>query len=203
MPGQGAHRDGMFLGMLKRRPRAVRTAALAAASVLVVLAGCGPNPDTSTKPNASGATSGQSPASPDGCPISAKALSDATSQSWELSERRENHPLETSESTKATICLFTTTTFRDQYGDPLSFRSDVVTGADAATVRRQFADTCLENGGVTRQSAGGSVCERDAAVLEGIKGDGDRVVNAYFVNAHKAMAPALTSAFPKILAAVV
>lgn len=184
--------------MHKKKPGAVRTLALAAVSVLVVLAGC----RSETKTPTSVATSGQSPASSDGCPISAEALSAATSQAWELKERRENHPLETTESIKATICLFTTTTFRDQYGDPLSFRSDVVTGADAATVRSQFANSCSENGGATRQSAGGSVCERDGGVVEGIKGGGDRVVNAYFVNADKSMVPQLTSAFPKILAAI-
>jgi hypothetical protein len=129
-------------------------------------------------------------------------LSTATSVRWELTERRENHPLETSESIKATVCLFTAGAAQQSGGDPLVFRTDVVTGRDTAAVRRDFGDTCGTIGGVTRPSGGGSVCDRNGVVVDAIKGEGDRVVVASFINADNSTAATLTPAFSKILDAL-
>ena len=87
-------------------------------------------------------------------------------------------------------------------GDPLVFRTDVVTGRDAATVRADFGTTCGSVGGVTKPAAGGSVCDANGVVVEGMKGDGDRVVLAGFVNADNSTAARLTPAFTKVLDAV-
>ncbi|MDQ4097829.1 MAG: hypothetical protein M3144_08190 [Actinomycetota bacterium] len=134
--------------------------------------------------------------------MSVDALSAATSLRWELSERRENHPLETNESIRATVCLFTAGTARQSGGDPLVFRTDVVTGRDAPTVRREFADTCQTLSGVMRPSGGGSVCERNGVVVDAVKGEGERVVAASLVNADTSTAASLTPAFTKILEAI-
>lgn len=180
-----------------------------------VLVGCGSDGDSSepspsaasTAPQTSAAAAGTATttggsATSGGCPVSADALSTATSLRWELRERRENHPLETNESIRATACVFTAATAQQSGGDPLVFRTDVVTGRDSATVRREFNETCGTVGGVTRPSGGGSVCDRNGVIVEGIRGEGDRVVAAAFVNADTSTAARLTPAFTRILDAI-
>jgi hypothetical protein len=190
------------------------------ASWLVVFPACGSDSDsdsptpaapaTSSGPTSTGApatsgspsTTGAAAPASAGCPISADALSTATSLRWEQRERRENMPLETDPSIRATVCVFTAAAAPQFGGDPLVFRTDVVTGRDTAAVRREFADTCAAVSGVTRPGGGGSVCDRNGVVVEGIKGEGDRVVALAFVNADNATAARLTPAFTRILEAV-
>lgn len=195
--------------------RSVRRLALAAMMSVVVLTACGSDSDSedaddggtgttlSDAPGTTSATTPPSSASPSGdCPISAAALSTATSLHWELRERREDHPLETAESVKATVCIFTAAHAPQLGGDPLVLRTDVVTGADAPAERQRFADTCAESGGATVASGGGTACARDGVVVEGIKGEGDRLVSVYLVNADSSTATQLTPAFAGILTAV-
>jgi hypothetical protein len=197
--------------MLADRTTRVRRYVLVAA-LTVMLTACGSDEDrsvsdtsaASTAPATSAATAGPattagSATAPGGCPLSVDALSTATSLRWELRERRENQPLETNESIRATVCVFTAAAAQQSGGDPLVFRTDVVTGSDAATVRREFDETCQSLSGVTRPAGGGSVCDRNGVVVEGIKGQGDRVVAASFVNADTSTASSLTPAFPRIL----
>jgi hypothetical protein len=182
---------------------------------LVALAGCGSDSDSpapaaqtaSTEPAASGAPSGAPTTAggvtaPGSCPISAEALSAATSLRWELRERQENRALETLPTIRATVCVFTAGAALQAFGDPLVFRTDVVTGRDTATVRQDFTDTCGSTGGTTRASGGGSVCDRTGVVVEGSKGDGDRIVLAAIVNADNSTAATLTPAFTRIMDAL-
>lgn len=166
----------------------------------VTLAACGSGSDSSAPPGP-GKTGGGA-ASSGGCPISADALSTATSLRWEQKERLENRPLETNEAIKATVCLFTAEAELQSGGDPLVFRTDVVTGGDAATVRGEFAQQCKDASGTTQKSGGGTVCEANGVIVDGIKGEGDRVVSAYIVNADTSTATRLTPAFAKIIGAI-
>lgn len=181
----------------------------------VVLAGCGSDSDSpapaaapaSTGPAASVAPSATPTSATSGtvsgpCPISAEALSAATSMRWELRERQENRALETLPAIRATVCVFTAGAALQAFGDPLVFRTDVVTGRDAATVRQDFTDTCGSTGGTTRASGGGSVCDRTGVVVEGSKGDGNRIVLAAIVNADTSTAATLTPAFTRIMDAL-
>lgn len=141
----------------------------------------------------------------DGCPLTAEALSDATSLSWELQDTREDYPLETVDGVTATVCLFTAPDSPQAGGDPLVLRVDVVTGADAATVRTGFEESCTGNSGTVSDSpaaAGAKVCERDGAVVEGDIATGERTVEVYLVNADTATAETLTPTFEKVLAAI-
>jgi hypothetical protein len=181
----------------------------------VLITGCGSDSDSSTPdappasagPAASIASSG-TPTTGDGatatgsCPISADALSTATALRWELRERRENHALETLPTVRATVCVFTAGAAVQSFGDPLVFRTDVVTGRDTAQVRNDFSDTCGSIGGAMRASGGGSVCDRQGVVVEGLKGEGDRVVLASIVNADNSTATTLTPAFTRIMEAL-
>ncbi|WP_204073338.1 hypothetical protein [Planotetraspora phitsanulokensis] len=173
------------------------------------LAGCGStgtSGDAATSggsgTSAAGST-GDSAAKPtDGCPLSAESLTKATSLTWKLEEKEENHPLETAESIKATVCLFTSPDALQQGGDPLAMRADVVTGGDVATVRQAFTDSCTGFGGKERESGKGVVCERNKVVVEGLVEGGGRLVNVYLVNADTATATKLTPVFDKIIASV-
>lgn len=163
----------------------------------LTLAGCG-SPATPDQPGA-----GQ-PRPASGCPFTPESLGQATSLTWELREKRDDHPLETAESIRATVCLYTAADAPQDGSDPLSLRADVVTGADAATVRKNFTDTCTEYGGAIRDAASGKgavVCDRAGSVVEGLTGGDDRTVNVYLVNADKATAVKLTPAFDRILTA--
>jgi hypothetical protein len=180
-----------------------------------MLAACGSDSDSSDTGSAAASDAPATSAAPSGpattaggatssgsCPISADALSTATSLRWEQRERRENQPLETKEPIKATVCVFTAASERQSGGDPLVFRTDVVTGRDATTVRSEFAETCRDLSGTTRTSGGGTVCDGKGVIVEGIKGEGDRVVAAYFVNADTSTAARLTPAFTIIVDAI-
>jgi len=178
----------------------------------VVLAGCGSDSDSSAPaaPTAStGSAASVAPSAtpttasglsaPGSCPISAEALSAATSLRWDLRERVENRALETLPTIRATVCVFTAGAALQAGGDPLVFRTDVVTGRDSATVRQDFTDTCRSVGGTTRASGGGSVCDQGGVVVEGSKGEGDRIVLAAIVNADISTATTLTPAFTRIM----
>ncbi|WP_103960013.1 hypothetical protein [Nonomuraea solani] len=81
-------------------------------------------------------------------------------------------------------------------------RVDLVEGADAATIRKTFTDTCTENGGNVRDSSGSKVCDRNGSVVEGLTGTGDRAINIYWVNADTSTATQFTPIFGQILAAI-
>jgi hypothetical protein len=176
------------------------------------LAGCG----STTTPGASGGSSasrasgasgatggaGDGQGKKVGCPLSVESLGKATSLSWELKEQLYNHPLETAESIKATVCLFTSAEAPQEGSDPLALRADVVLGPDVAKVRQAFTDSCSGFGGKVSDSGKGVVCERNKVVVEGLVGDDNRLVNVYLVNADKATATKLTPAFADVIAAV-
>jgi hypothetical protein len=71
----------------------------------------------------------------DGGPLTADEPSSATSLTWQLSETRKEHPVETMESVKVTACLFTAPEAQQEGGDPLVARVDAVSPADADTAR--------------------------------------------------------------------
>ncbi|WP_431917826.1 hypothetical protein [Nonomuraea jabiensis] len=88
----------------------------------VLVAGCEPLPD-----QAAVATVGGRPqAVSDGCPLTPQALAEVTSLRWELKDRRDEHPLETAESIKAMVCLFTAADDSQEGSDPLMMRVDLV-----------------------------------------------------------------------------
>jgi len=159
-------------------------------------------PATSAAPSGPAIAAGGATTSSGSCPISADALSTATSLRWEQRERRENQPLETKASIKGTVCIFTAAAEQQSGGDPLVFRTEVVTGRDAATVRAEFAESCRDPSGTPRAAGGGTVCDGKGVIVEAIKGEGDRVVAAYFVNADTSTAARLTPAFTRIVDAI-
>ncbi|MGW5685401.1 hypothetical protein [Nonomuraea sp. NPDC003754] len=163
-----------------------------------LLAACG---SPSTEAVGEAAADRPQPAA-DGCPLTPEALTEATSLRWELKERRDAYPLETAESIKATVCLFTSADAPQEGSDPLTMRVDLVEGADSATVRKSFTDTCTENGGSVRDSSGALICDRNGSVVEGLAGAGDRAINVYWVNADTSTAAKFTPVFGRILAAV-
>ena len=132
------------------------------------------------------------------CPLTAEELSSATALAWQLSETREDHPLETMESVTVTACLFTAPEAKQQGGDPLVARVDVVSPADADAVRSDFSSTCTEFGGAERPAGGGTVCARGDVVVDGMVGD---LVLVSVVNADTETARTLTPSFEKILTA--
>jgi hypothetical protein len=152
---------------------------------------------TGAPPTTSGGTT-----SSGGCPISADALSTATSLRWEQRDRQENRPMETNPSIRSTVCIFTAGAALQQGGDPLVFRTDVVTGSGTSTVRQEFSTTCTSISGATKASGGGTVCDVKGVVVEGYKGEGDRVVLAGLVNADNSTAASLTTAFSKVMDAL-
>jgi hypothetical protein len=140
-----------------------------------------------------------------GCPLSADDLSSATSLSWDNSDTRTDHPLETQDAVTGTTCLFTAPDHPQSGGDPLVLRVDVVTGADAETVHSAFERTCTQNGGRVTDSVaavGARVCQRDGTVVEGTVSGSGRTVDVYFVNADTTTATRLTQSFDEILGAV-
>jgi hypothetical protein len=183
------------MSLAKRGP-AARAYALGLAIAGVLLAGCGPHAETATGGNTK--TTG-------GCSLTAEELSKATSLSWELKEKRDDHPLETLESVKASVCLYTAADAPQAGSDPLVLRTDTVGGKDVAAVRQDFTDSCTGYDGKVRKSAavdGAVVCDRGGAVGEGLVESVDRLVSVYFVNADKSTATKLTKKFDAILAAV-
>lgn len=189
-------------------------ATLAISALCVALAACtsaipgvpapaGSAPSDAAAPAEAQAGGGSSQAG--GCPLEAADLSAATSLTWELRDTKVDYPLETAESLKATVCVFTAAEAPQFGGDPLVMRVDTVTGADAAALRSNFERTCTSNDGTVEPSTatdGAEVCRRDSSVVEGdIVGSG-RTVDVYLVNADTATAEKLTPSFDAVLAAV-
>jgi hypothetical protein len=139
------------------------------------------------------------------CPLAAADISSATSLTWELRQTEAGRPLETLETVKADVCVFTASDRPQAGGDPLVLRVDTVTGADAVKLRTNFEDNCTGYKGTVEDSTaadGAVVCRRDGSVVEGnIAGDG-RSVDVYLVNADTDTATSLTPSFEKILSAV-
>ena len=158
----------------------VRSLVLAAA-VGVGAAACGLVPGTAA-PTVPAAEEVGVPAEPS-CAIDPADLSSATSMTWELAATLTDHPLETMESVLATACLYTASDERNEYGDPLTLRVDIVKGADAVAARNRFEESCTGNGGVVEPSAaadGAASCDRDGSVQEGNITSGDTSVDVYY-----------------------
>ncbi|MEU7741625.1 hypothetical protein [Nonomuraea sp. NPDC049158] len=178
------------------RPTAARAYMLGLAIAAVLLAACKPQAETAK---------GGNPKPTGGCSLTVEELSKATSLSWELKEKRDDHPLETLESVKASVCLYTAADAPQAGSDPLVLRTDTVGGKDVAAVRQEFTESCTGYDGKVRESAaaaGAVVCDRDGAVVEGLVESVDRLVNVYFVNADETTATKLTKKFDAILTAV-
>jgi hypothetical protein len=143
-------------------------------------------------------------AAPNGTCPSAEKLTSATGLTFALQDTRKDYPLETLESVKALVCLYTSADSTQSGGDPLVLRVDTVTGADAATVRAKFERSCTDNGGTLGASAvaNAKVCTRNGTTIEGNLTAGDRTVDVYLVNADTTTATTLTPSFDKVLAAV-
>jgi len=179
---------------------------LAIAAVCAAATACG---SAAQQPEGGGPASASAPAagsaSDGACPLSADDLSSATSLSWDLSDTRTDHPLETQDAVRATVCTFTTSDHPQSGGDPLVLRVDMVTGADAETAHGAFERTCTGNGGTVNDSvaaAGAQVCQRDGTVVEGAISGIGRTVNVYLVNADTTTKTRFTRSFDEILGAV-
>jgi hypothetical protein len=167
-----------------------------------LVAGCGSGENQagsgqSTGGGGVGATTGVGGATGGDCPVTEAELSSATSLSWEHGDTLKDHPLETMESVKVTVCVFTAPEAVQMGGDPLVLRVEVVDPKDADTLRKKFSSTCTKFGGTERAAGGGTVCEGDGRVVEGHIGN---LVIVYFVNANKDTAAKLTPSFEKVLA---
>jgi hypothetical protein len=139
------------------------------------------------------------------CAIDAADLSSATGMTWELSATLTDHPLETMESVLATACLYTAGDQRNEYGDPLTLRVDIVKGADAVAARNRFEESCTGNGGVLEPSAaadGAASCDRDGSVQEGNITTGDTSVDVYYPFVTRSLQREITSSFEQVLGAV-
>jgi hypothetical protein len=173
-------------------------ALLVCAMLILALAGC-----SSAEPAApaAGEAAPASDAPAGGCPLDVADVSAATSLTWELQQTEPDYPLETVDGVTATVCLFTAAD-RPQFGDPLVMRVDTVTGAEAATLRDGFEESCTGNGGTVEDAGGVASCRQDGTVVDGAVASDGRTVHVYLVNADTATATELTPAFEQVLAAV-
>jgi hypothetical protein len=139
-----------------------------------------------------------------GCPLGVADLSTASGLTFELSDIRKDHQLETQPGVKADVCLYTSPSTPQEAGDPLVLRVDTVTGANAPASRANFERSCADNGGtvVTSTVPNAETCAKDDTTIEGNISTADRTVNVYFVSATTETATTLTKAFDKILASV-
>ncbi|WP_346273312.1 hypothetical protein [Pseudonocardia sp.] len=173
-------------------------------------AGCG-----SSGPTAAGTPTAAAPATAatttaagsdtGGCPLSAEDLSAATGMTFELATTEPDRALETLETVKALVCVFTAADEPQAGGDRLGLRADTVTGADAEAVTAEFERSCTSNGGTLNDVTAdddAQTCTSRGSTIEGNIDSGDRTVNVYFVNADDATAAALTPNFDKVLDAV-
>ncbi|WP_297502205.1 hypothetical protein [Pseudonocardia sp.] len=174
-------------------------------------AGCGSSgpttagtPTTTTAP-ATAATTTAAGSDTGGCPLAAEDLSAATGMAFELATTEPDRALETLETVKAMVCVFSSADEPQPGGDRLGLRVDTVTGADAATVTAEFERSCTSNGGTLNDVTAdddAQTCTSRGSTIEGNIDTGDRTVNVYFVNADEATAAALTPNFDKVLDAV-
>lgn len=165
----------------------------------LLLSGCG-----GAVPEAPGA--GAPAAGEDGCPLAADALSAATAQTWQLRTTRagEQH-LTLPSVTLDTTCLFTADAEVDEFGDPLTLRVDVATGAAVTQVQEAFRSTCTGNDGrvaPARSVADAQVCRRDGQVQEGIVVRDGRAIEVYYPLVSRSLAEDVTLSFGKVLEAV-
>jgi hypothetical protein len=173
-------------------------------------AGCG-----SSGPTAAGTPTAAAPATAaattaagsdtGGCPLAAEDLSAATGMTFELATTEPDRALETLETVKALVCVFTSADEPQAGGDRLGLRVDTVNGADAEAVTAEFERSCTSNGGTLNDVTAdddAQTCTSRGSTIEGNIDSGDRTVNVYFVNADDATAAALTPNFDKVLEAV-
>jgi hypothetical protein len=191
----------------------VRTAVLVVTATLgLTLVGCGGSPAPAPAPGppdpASVPTAPPAGAASDdeaGCAVSAADLSAATGLTFEFGRRERTHELETVPGVTADVCGFTIPDRPQAYGDLILLRIDVTEGAGAERVRTEWERSCKDNGGTATDSSaasGARTCAREGALPEGLVGDGDRVVNAYYVSADDSDAAELNASFDKVLAAL-
>lgn len=185
-----------------------RTATLLTAAVLgLATTACG---TTGTPTAATSATTGAADTTaaanvPDtGCPLGVADLSTASGLTFELSDIRKDHQLETQPDVKADVCLYTSPSTPQEAGDPLVLRVDTVTGTNATASRANFERSCTDNGGTLGDSTvrNAKTCSRGGNTVEGNISAADRTIDVYFVNATTETATTLTHAFDKVLASV-
>lgn len=179
--------------------------------VLVVglaAAGCGMVPGTASPSGPGPAAPAAEDASVAGevtCAIDAADLSAATGMTWQLSATRSDHQLETMESVLATVCLYTVDDQRDEYGDPLTLRVDIVDGDDAVAVRNWFEESCTGNGGTVTPSGadeGAASCHHGGSVQEGNVTSGGTSVNVAYARVPRSLQGEVTSSFEQVLGTV-
>jgi hypothetical protein len=169
---------------------------IVAAGAALLVAGCGSD-GTPAAPRPPAANPGSGSTGGD-CPLTVDELKAATSIAWEQEEAKKDHPLVLMESVKVTACIYTAPEQKDQYGDPLVVRVDVVSPKDADQVRERFRASCTDYRGAERAGGGGTICEREGRIVEGYIGNLNVVM---IVNADKSTAANLTPSFEKVLAA--
>jgi hypothetical protein len=189
-----------------------RTAALltTTAFCLLTATACGTTgtPTAATDPNTAkadptaAATAANVPNT--GCPLGVADLSTASGFTFELSDIRKDHQLETQPDVKADVCLYTSPSTPQDAGDPLVLRVDTVTGTNATASRANFERSCTDNSGTLNSSTvqNAKTCTRGDTTIEGNISTADKSIDVYFVNATTQTAATLTRAFDKVLASV-
>jgi hypothetical protein len=178
----------------------MRRSAVLAATALLAVTACGTTGTPTPATDANSASSAAAGVPATGCPLGASDLSTASGFTFELSDIRKDHQLETQPDVKADVCLYTSPSTPQEGGDPLVLRVDTVTGAS----RANFERSCTDNSGTVTTSTvpNAKTCTRDNNTLEGNISTPDRSIDVYFVNATTETAATLTKAFDKILASV-
>ncbi|MGH7536870.1 MAG: hypothetical protein ACREMG_15005, partial [Gemmatimonadales bacterium] len=92
------------------------------------------------------------PAAAPDCPLTAEDLTAVTPFAWEFRARAEDSPYPFDPSIRRTVCEFATSTYRDEYGNPLFFRAEVANGEHGARYRQHYDNRCAPLGGTERPS---------------------------------------------------
>jgi hypothetical protein len=158
------------------------------------------SPATSVAPG--GADSGQ-------CKVTVQELEAATKLTWKLGKTLPERPLEYDKSLKASTCAFIAEAkaVRDDFGDPLTLRIDVATGANAKALETSTLEGCGE--GIPpgklrapRGGGGGKVCDSSGSVTEAlVVKDGSTLSFTVFSNSEKIL-KTFSPAFEDAIAAI-
>jgi len=123
-----------------------------------------PSPPSSAAPG--GAEQGQ-------CQVTPQELEAATGLTWRLGRTLPERPLEYDKTITVSTCAFISeeATVKDDYGQPLTMRIDVATGANAAALEKSNLEACGEGipPGTMRAARGGGgakVCDVKGSVEE-------------------------------------
>jgi hypothetical protein len=119
-------------------------------------------------------------------------LEAATKLSWKLGKTLPERPLEFDKSIRGSTCAFIAEAkaVRDDYGDPLTLRVDIATGANAKALEKLNLEGCGEGipPGKVRatRGGGGKVCDVQGTVSEGtVVKDGSTISFIAFSNSEK------------------